>query len=183
MGKRNPDLLARGVSPSCRCGQPNEYHTRDVCGPCYRYHTQRLHAGNYAKKLARWRANYYERRQHHVSRAYAWNVKNKDRHYLNTAHYKYGLKPSEYRELFEAQGGRCAICHVRQEDFHRRFHIDHDHVTGTVRGLLCAGCNFSLGPHEKAGTSTYRWYLEWTPMMRLQKMKTLTDEERALWNW
>ncbi len=183
MGKRNPDLLARGVSPSCRCGQPSEYHTRDVCGPCYRYHTQRLNPEFYAKKLAKWRAKYYADQARHVNRAREWNVKNSDRVYFNRIKYQYGLSAQTYRELFDMQKGRCAICQVSQEDLGARLEVDHCHGSGEPRGLLCGACNRGLGAHEKAGTPTYRWYLEWTPMMRLQKMKTLTDEERALWNW
>lgn len=182
MGKRNTPL-EQGVSKSCRCPDPSAYLTRNVCNPCYRVHLQRLNPEWYATKLGKWRDRYYRQQQHHINRAYTWNVRNKDRVYLNTAHYKYGLKPSEYKELFESQDGRCGICKVHQDEFHRRFHLDHDHETGEVRGLLCPGCNTSLGAHQKAGTNTYRWYLEWTPMMRLRHMKTLSDEERALWNW
>jgi hypothetical protein len=183
MGKRNPDLLQRGVSPSCRCGQDGEYHIRNVCGPCYGMHKDRFNPECYQRGLATWRRNYYENRDHHVGRAYAWNVRNKDRHYLNTVHHRYRLKPAEYKELFEAQAGRCAICLVGQEEMKSRLHVDHDHSSGEVRGLLCASCNRGLGAHEKAGTNTYKRYLEWTPMMRLKKLKTLSDEERALWNW
>jgi hypothetical protein len=143
----------------------------------------RLSPASYQKRLARWRQRYYQRQQHHIDRAYTWNVKNKDRVYLNSVKHKYGLKAKEHAELFEAQGGRCAICFVHQDQLPTRLHTDHCHETGTVRGLLCKFCNLALGGHQKAGTGVYGWYLQWTPMMRLQKMKTLTDEERHLWNW
>lgn len=57
----------------------------------------------------------------------------------------YGISPSQYEELLERQGGRCAICRVRPKS--KRLAVDHNHQTGEVRGLLCAGeygCNKGL---------------------------------------
>ena len=49
----------------------------------------------------------------------------------------------EYDEMFSQQAGRCKICKELQGD--RRLQVDHDHSTGTVRGLLCLSCNRLLG--------------------------------------
>ena len=62
---------------------------------------------------------------------------------------KYGLSLDNYNELFIQQGGKCAICGKLQSEFNYPFHVDHDHLTGQVRGLLCAGCNTGLGQFEK----------------------------------
>lgn len=53
----------------------------------------------------------------------------------------YGLTPEQFRALFDAQNGLCAICQEPMEDPH----VDHSHETGKVRGLLCARCNSGLG--------------------------------------
>ena len=54
---------------------------------------------------------------------------------------KYGLSQSDYDALLSAQDGACAIC----LQVPSVFHVDHDHKTMVVRGLLCANCNHALG--------------------------------------
>jgi hypothetical protein len=61
-----------------------------------------------------------------------------------------GISNEKYQALFEAQGGKCAICGVIAGHRSRygkvcRLAIDHDHRTGQVRGLLCNSCNRGLG--------------------------------------
>ena len=64
---------------------------------------------------------------------------------------KYGLTLDDYNELLESQGGGCAICGkhgVRAESYwseERLLAVDHNHVTGRVRGLLCDSCNRGMG--------------------------------------
>lgn len=53
---------------------------------------------------------------------------------------KYDLSPEAYARMVADQDGRCAIC-----DRARKLHVDHDHNTGLVRGLLCNTCNVALG--------------------------------------
>lgn len=69
----------------------------------------------------------------------------------------YVITPEQYRRLYIAQKGRCWICQ-RAKGIHpddpkgggsRRLGVDHDHLTGEVRGLLCTGgdktCNRIIG--------------------------------------
>jgi recombination endonuclease VII len=55
----------------------------------------------------------------------------------------YGISRAEYDALLAKQGGRCAIC--RKLPKKERLCVDHCHLTGMVRGLLCRQCNFGLG--------------------------------------
>jgi hypothetical protein len=52
----------------------------------------------------------------------------------------YGMSIEELDLLLTEQGGRCAICRTAAA-----IHVDHDHVTSEVRGLLCFRCNAALG--------------------------------------
>jgi Recombination endonuclease VII len=62
---------------------------------------------------------------------------------------KFGLTPEAYDTMLAAQHFRCAICQTVWRGGSRRFHVDHDHATGTIRGLLCGRCNTVLGAlHE-----------------------------------
>jgi hypothetical protein len=59
----------------------------------------------------------------------------------------FGLTLEEYEQLLAAQGGRCAIC--RSEPGKISLHVDHDHETGKVRGLLCFRCNGGAGQFKE----------------------------------
>ena len=56
----------------------------------------------------------------------------------------YGITDDDYWGLLEFQGRGCAICGTQPKTKH--LHVDHDHKTGKVRGLLCNSCNGRLLP-------------------------------------
>ena len=53
---------------------------------------------------------------------------------------RYGLTLADVEHLLSLQSGRCAICGSPDPQ-----HVDHDHESGRVRGLLCFNCNGGLG--------------------------------------
>lgn len=62
----------------------------------------------------------------------------------------YGLTEAQYEALLVAQNRVCAICHSARARKSEQgagcaLHVDHDHETGAVRGLLCFSCNAGLG--------------------------------------
>ncbi len=66
---------------------------------------------------------------------------------------QYGLTIEQYDALYTAQRGRCAICCADKARWEptglanrdKYLAVDHDHLTGRIRGLLCSPCNFAIG--------------------------------------
>lgn len=57
-----------------------------------------------------------------------------------------GVTQSDYLMMFTEQQGQCGICLKRlYSKRYKAFSVDHDHVTGRIRGLLCGNCNTGLG--------------------------------------
>jgi hypothetical protein len=56
---------------------------------------------------------------------------------------KYGITLEQYNVLLQNQKNKCALCYRSQGK--TALHVDHDHKTLKVRGLLCHQCNWYLG--------------------------------------
>lgn len=76
-------------------------------------------------------------------------IKKREYYANNPNHYKsytrtrvYGLTPDNISQLKTLQKERCGIC---QQALAAKFCVDHDHITGEVRGLLCYNCNTAIG--------------------------------------
>lgn len=76
---------------------------------------------------------------------------------------KYGITRDEFERKLAAQGHACAVCGTTEPRTRagRRdgkpklrddgWHVDHDHATGAVRGIVCQRCNVALGHIEGDG--------------------------------
>jgi hypothetical protein len=60
---------------------------------------------------------------------------------------QYNLTVNEFEYMKLNQDGNCASCGLKPSGKGPAsvLHVDHDHVTGDVRGLLCFSCNTALG--------------------------------------
>jgi hypothetical protein len=58
---------------------------------------------------------------------------------------KYGITPAQFETILAAQGGCCAICGTFKPGGRGMFHVDHNHRTGKLRGVLCHKCNTAIG--------------------------------------
>lgn len=107
-------------------GSPN-WHS--YCKPC---HLARNRKNMPPEKLREYGARYRARFPEH-GRAYHLKV-------------KYGITLEDYDRILAGQDGGCAICGSSEAGGRgNRFHIDHCHTTGRIRGLLCIRCNQGLG--------------------------------------
>ena len=117
-------------------------------------------ACNLAAKAERHRENPDPARE----RARDWNRANHDRYKATQQRYResgkkkisdrkshlkrtYGLTIEQYDAMLEAQAGVCAICGKPPRNGYV-LHVDHDHETGAIRGLLHFTCNNLLGDAE-----------------------------------
>ena len=74
----------------------------------------------------------------------------------------FGITSAEYDEMLRAQDGKCLGCGRSYSRVDSRsgqpfrLVVDHDHVTGKVRGLLCTHCNLALGYAEESPVALRR---------------------------
>lgn len=99
-------------------------------------------------KSKRWRDADPERqrassRRHHEKRRRdpAWRAYKSEAELIR----KYGITMADFDALLATQNGACAICKGDRSGPGARFHVDHEHTTGRVRGLLCSRCNTAIG--------------------------------------
>lgn len=67
---------------------------------------------------------------------------------LRTLKSRRGINLDQYNTMLLRQDGQCAICSTRETNAKgtkERFCVDHDHITGKIRGLLCFRCNTAIG--------------------------------------
>ena len=119
---------------------------RPECKACTAAQRKAWYEGNRAREIERvtaWqRANGDRVAANRTRRRQRPEVKAKERgDHLRRTH---GITIDDYEAMVVAQKGRCCICGRRPAQG-KSFHIDHDHVTNRIRGLLCGSCNYGLG--------------------------------------
>lgn len=129
--------------------------------------TQKKAKAEYARK---WRLDNPERVREHSRRSRLknpqrrkqisaeWRERNRshlrktaiDYYYRNRDHIRdlflrkrFGITSDQFDRMLRRQKGVCGLC--KGPPGARQFAVDHDHVSGSVRGLLCRGCNVGIG--------------------------------------
>ena len=104
------------------------------CKPCY--------LNSRKKYNEEWRQDNVERTAIYQKENYN-SLKRLEAHYVK----EYNITLADYDAMYEEQKGKCAICGSTNPKTPKngRFCVDHDHVTGKVRGLLCSSCNRGIG--------------------------------------
>lgn len=106
------------------------------CRNCYR---------DWYNKRYKENSEFREKRQQHFSKFYQEKYPSRRELHSNARLlYKYGLTVEDFEELSATQCHVCAICKQPPQG-KKRLSVDHDHITGKIRGLLCDSCNIGLG--------------------------------------
>jgi hypothetical protein len=123
-----------GYSRGCRCDSCKNAHRKYVGSPQFREKEN--------KKLRRRRKKHPELfRQKDRARYQRDKTRIKERERF----YRFGLTAIDIAKLLEEQHYCCAICGTSTPGGRGDWHVDHDHKTGKIRGLLCHKCNVGLG--------------------------------------
>ncbi len=148
------------ADPEAQRIHAREYYRRnkDRLAPLYREAKRRRRAADPEKTRENWRrqraldpegasrrTREWKRRNPDHQRVY--RNKHPDEAFARYLRYTYGLTLEKYREMELSQGGVCKICASAPSGlkYDTHLHVDHDHATREIRGLLCGGCNRALG--------------------------------------
>lgn len=119
---------------------------------------------------ARWKA-YWEKNKETLRaknriKKRRYDKENPEKAYAIQIKSKYGITLDEYKQMLTDQDNQCAICKSASPggSSKTRFCVDHCHIKGTVRGLLCSKCNLAIS------------YLDDNPETLLAAIKYLTGD-------
>jgi hypothetical protein len=92
-----------------------------------------------------WIAYYKKHKKKLLAQRKEWRAKFPDYDVNDALKRNHGITLAQYRELVKFQDGCCAICGTQNfGGVGRKLHVDHDHETGELRGLLCQHCNLGI---------------------------------------
>ncbi len=116
------------------CGSTNQkqiHYAGPTCSNCYRSEQRRLNPNKFLQKDREYKKSLPKETK--SERALRYQLK-----------YHYGLSTEQFSELILKQDNACAICRTSFEA-RPSIAVDHCHTKGSVRGLLCRGCNTGIG--------------------------------------
>jgi Recombination endonuclease VII len=121
----------------CKVSKPSsEFHKdkfkkdglKSTCKACYSI----AYSNTKGKYKDRARKNYLANRERILASNMQWKYKN-----------RYNITIEQKKQRIAEQNGKCAICRT-PIDFSSAA-VDHNHITKSIRGLLCDNCNVGLG--------------------------------------
>ena len=124
------------------------------------------------KQLSKYHMKYYldnkndikqKTKQYHLLHPIKRKRYQKDHHFK----YTYGISIKQRNEMIIKQGYECLSCHIDLRKLKDKdIHIDHNHKTNKIRGILCNKCNFALGLLEENPDKAYGL---WQYIISIQK--------------
>lgn len=135
----------------CKIKKKNKFFTGNDywCKECRSEYNKQDYKKKRVKVLKRNKRRYKRKKKEILAYASRWHKINRKLHPDKYKHQKlmadYGLSLQEFNELREKQNYKCKICSVHENKLPKAICVDHDHITGKIRGLLCESCNKLLG--------------------------------------
>lgn len=114
---------------------------RGECKACAtEYRKSRYNSVASVAKAKQWRLDNPEKYREYQRK---WNASPEGKASGRKGHLRrtYGMTEEGRDALLASQDGLCAMCRTDDEPLQ----VDHDHLTGEVRGILCFSCNLALG--------------------------------------
>lgn len=138
---KNPNNVwgLSGVCKVCKYAQSvayNKANPEKVYRRGHEYYIKHLEERKAYRELHREEKNAYFKK---------YRLENLDKLKSNLYERKYGITLKEFNSKLRSQDGKCAICQKPTHHGKGGFAVDHNHVTGAVRGILCGHCNGGLG--------------------------------------
>lgn len=141
---------------------PKRRNTKDKhnswCKDCMLW-LQRKNRQENKEKYRIYSTDYYHKNKQHIKdigKKYRISRSTYNRNYNYQRHF--GVTIKWYNEKLSKQNGVCAVCgNAETRIIHGKiccFAIDHSHITGKVRGLLCSKCNKAIGLLQDSITYT-----------------------------
>jgi hypothetical protein len=136
-----------GKAQQCKQCVHKYFHQRWKADPDYR---ARVKAHRRKPEMQAWLAEYNQRPEviaHTKAYFKVLNSTEQHKRYSKNISLKshYGITLEQYEGALAEQGGGCAICGVTTNTNRRSLHVDHDHSSGQIRGILCHHCNLGIG--------------------------------------
>lgn len=139
--RRKPFRCERcGVEDQSRFTISPEQRACDTCRAKHKVNTAAYCRAYKQRHPEKFTAEYRREGRKKYAEKHREKIREFHKHYSRLRNY--GLTPEAYDQMLKSQDGACAVC---SKTLGTRPHVDHDHVTGKVRGILCARCNSGLG--------------------------------------
>lgn len=137
------------MARSTTCGHI-PYYSKGMCRKCYEREL-RLRNPEFAERQREncrtWSEENHERKRR-VDNEYHKNMPYEQKRACRLMS-RFGITLEEYDLLLVKQNHRCAICRKPQSELKQPLCVDHCHLTGAIRGLLCRSCNLGVGFWDK----------------------------------
>lgn len=155
-------------SQKATCHPDRSYASRGMCSYCYK---------NWVRANNRKKATCHPERPHwSAGLCHACYAHRSERRYLLKMQ---GLTEESFQKLVEKQNSKCGNCGRAIDP--TNWHLDHDHVTGAARGLLCRQCNNGLGLLGDTIETIERVlnYLKFSPASALINWETVNPDNKV----